>query len=326
MPPSLLPRRRFDPQYPIFIPSKGRAGHPYTIRALSAYKVPFTVIVEPPEVRPYEDALRYFGGYGSVLPLDPAFTRDYDACKTLAPGESAGSGPARNMAWAAALEQGAPWHWVVDDNIAGWWYYNRNRKMHAGDAAPIRLMEDFTDRYTNVAMAGPTYYMFVSRKQKYPPFTANTRIYSCNLIRSDLPFRWRGKYNEDTILSLDLLKAGYCTLLYNAWLVWKIRTGTVPGGNAEIYAQGTREKSEMLVREHPDVARASYRFSRDHHYVDYGRFRQSLIRKPDLAPFEYPRLDWTPRAKPVPLHPGVPAAEPDSALSDALMEDEVLAS
>ena len=44
----------------------------------------------------------------------------------------------------------------------------------------------------------------------------HSRIYSCNLIRTDIPYRWRGRYNEDTILSLDILRGGHCTLLFNA--------------------------------------------------------------------------------------------------------------
>lgn len=291
-----------SPQFPIYIPSKGRAAHGITVRALSHYKVPFTIIVEHHERAAYADMVRYFGGYGRVLVLDPAYQRDYDACMDLTPGQPRGSGPARNFGWDHALADGHTYYWCVDDNINGWWYYNRNRKMHAGDGTPLRLMEDFVLRYTNVAMAGPTYYMFIPRKNSAPPFKANTRIYSCNLIRTDLPFRWRGRWNEDTILSLDLLKAGYCTILFNAYLQWKMRTGTTPGGNAEIYAEGTVEKSKMLVREHPDVARLNYRFGRDHHLVDYRRFaKQRLILRDDAKPVAAPRLRVENRARPVPL-------------------------
>ena len=61
--------------------------------------------------------------------------------------------------------------------------------------------------------------MFVPRKSAdLPPFKANTRIYSCILIDNALPFRWRGRYNEDTDLSLRVLKAGLCTIQFNAFL------------------------------------------------------------------------------------------------------------
>jgi hypothetical protein len=279
-----------QPRHPIYVVSKGRADHPYTIRSLSHYRVPFYVVVEEEERAPYERAVEAHGGYGTVLVLNPDYQRDYDACIDLTPQQSRGSGPARNFAWDHALAAGAERYWCVDDNIMGWWYYNNNRKMHAGDALPIRLMEDFVERYSNVAMAGPNYYMFIVRKKRFPAFFQNTRIYSCNLIRTDLPFRWRGRYNEDTILSLDLLKAGWCTVQFNAWLQWKMRTGNLPGGNqAELYAAGTVEKSRMVVREHPDVTRLVWRYGRPHHAIDYRPFNgQHLILRPDAEPVRYP--------------------------------------
>lgn len=301
MSPQLGP---IQPQFPIYIPTKGRSDYPITIRALSKYRVPFNLVVEAPEVEAYQRAVNAHGGYGTVLVLDPAYQRDYDACMDLQPDESRGSGPARNFAWEHALAAGHSHYWCMDDNIQSFWYYNNNRKIHAGDALPIRSMEDFTLRYTNVAMSGPTYYMFVARKQKFPPFVPNTRVYSCNLIRTDLPFRWRGRYNEDTILSLDLLKAGYATILYNAWLQWKMPTGDIPGGNqTEIYADGTLRKSQMLVREHPDVARLTWKFGRWHHHVDYRPFRnQRLIEAENPAPVRSPATKVRER-KLAPLRP-----------------------
>ena len=105
-------------------------------------------------------------------------------------------------------------------------------------------------------MSGPNYFMFASRKTAVPPFVTNTRIYSCNLIRNDVPFRWRGRYNEDTDLSLRMLKAGWCTIQFNAFLQFKMSTQTVKGGNtADFYAvEGTGAKSAMIVALHPDVS------------------------------------------------------------------------
>ena len=73
--------------------------------------------------------------------------------------------------------------------------------------------------------------MFANRKENHAsPFTLNTRIYSCNLIKNSVRFRWRGRYNEDTDLSLRMLKAGLCTDLFNAFLQDKETTLTMRGG------------------------------------------------------------------------------------------------
>lgn len=179
----------------------------------------------------------------------------------------------------------------MDDNIKAFYRLTRNLKVPVETPAIFRAMEDFCLRYENVAMAGPNYFMFASRKTKMPPFVANTRIYSCNLIRNDTPFRWRGRYNEDTDLSLRMLKAGWCTVQFNAFLQEKLTTQTIGGGNtAEFYAkEGTIPKSQMLVDMHPDVASRVVRFGREHHHVNYGPFRRNqLIRRPDLVVPEGP--------------------------------------
>jgi hypothetical protein len=127
-------------------------------------------------------------------------------------------------------------------------------------------------------MCGPNYYFFVKRKFSRPPFVLNTRVYSCNLIRNDVPFRWRGRYNEDTDLSLQMLKAGWCTVLFNAFIQEKATTQTLRGGNTDAFyaKEGTGPKSLMLARMHPDVAYVRHKFSRIHHFVDYKRFKQQL--------------------------------------------------
>jgi hypothetical protein len=265
---------------PIYIPSKGRADSRMTMRALDAMGVAYHVIVESQE----------FDAYAAVIPrerllvLDPAYQRDYDACDDLGMSKSKGSGPARNFAWDHAAASGAEHHWTVDDNIKAFYRLSQNTKIAVADGVCFVAMEDFCNRYANVAMAGPNYFMFAKRKQKIPPFVANTRIYSCNLIQTRLPFRWRGRYNEDTDLSLRLLKAGFCTVQFNAFLQHKMATQTMRGGNTDtVYVGGTLPKSQMIARLHPDVARIVWKFGRVHHHVDYRPFRTNkLIRRADV--------------------------------------------
>jgi hypothetical protein len=131
-------------------------------------------------------------------------------------------------------------------------------------------------------MAGPEYEGFTHATVIKPHFRLNTRVYSCNLIRNDLPFRWRGRYNEDSILSLDMLKAGWCTVLFLSLLQNKINTQRMRGGNtSELYTNGTREKSQMLAREHPDVSKVVTCYGRVHHLTDHARFRQMRLQLAD---------------------------------------------
>jgi hypothetical protein len=237
---------------------------------LDAMGVPYNVIVEAQELDAYAAVIPK----DRLLVLDPNYQENYDPCDEHGRTKSTGSGPARNFAWDHAAASGAAYHWVVDDNIKGFFRLNDNLKVPVSDGTILRCMEDFVLRYKNVTMAGPNYFMFASRKAKMPPVVFNTRVFSCNLIRTGAPYRWRCRYNEDLDLSLRMLKAGWCTILFNAFLQYKLPTQTIRGGNTDaLYKpEGTLPKSQMIARLHPDVARVSWRFGRWHHHVDYSRF------------------------------------------------------
>lgn len=264
-----------NPQFPVYIVSKGRAESRLTARQLELLRVPYHIVVEEQELDTYAAVIER----SRILVLDKRYQREYDACDRLGDSKSKGPGPARNFVWDHSMRAGAAWHWVMDDNIGNFWRSNDNLQVPVADGTMFRCMEDFCLRYRNVAMAGPNYYMFAKRKDKLPPFVLNTRIYSCNLIRNDVPYRWRARYNEDTDLSLRMLKDGWCTVQFNAFLARKIPTQHMPGGNtAEFYAkEGTLPKSKMLVALHPDVARLTWKFKRWHHQVDYRPFASNRL-------------------------------------------------
>lgn len=263
-----------NPQFPLYIVSKGRWESRLTSRHLEEIGVPYFIVVEEQEFKQYASVI----DKSKLLVLDKAYQRNYSALMKLEPQESRGSGPARNFAGDHSRSSGAEWHWVMDDNIRAFYRFNRNQRIMIGDGTAFKIMEDFVLRYKNVGMAGPNYATFCPRKYIFPAFILNSRIYSCNLIRNDIPFRWRGRYNEDTILSLDMLKAGWCTVQFNAILQGKAATLTMKGGNTdEIYKGGAKnlEKSQMLLAAHPDCCRIGKRYDRWHHYVDYSRFKKN---------------------------------------------------
>ena len=286
-----------QPNFSLYIPSKGRHEYMMTSKALTLMKVPHFIVVEPQEVDLYNKAVKHWDLSTTVLKLDMSFKEKYELCDDLGMEKSTGPGPARNFAWEHSKQNGENWHWVMDDNIRYFHRFNKNLQIKVTDGTCFRVMEDFVQRYTNIGMAGPNYMMFAPRKKRLPPFVLNTRIYSCNLIRNELKYRWRGRYNEDTILSLDILKAGWCTTQFNAFLQEKTNTQVMKGGNTdefyhaegkvqdgERYADtGTLEKSKMQVRVHPDCSRLVKKNGRWHHHVDYKRFKkQKLIRRPDI--------------------------------------------
>ena len=268
-------------KYPIYIPSKGRADSRLTVKTLDSMKVDYNVVIEEQEYKEYSKVINK----KNLLILDKKYQDNYQTCDDLGNKKSKGPGAARNFAWNHAIGEGKKRHWVMDDNIKGFYRLNNNLKIKVYSGAIFRAMEDFCDRYSNVTMAGPNYDFFAKQNQKLPPFITNTRIYSCNLIKNDVDYRWRGRYNEDTILSLDMLKDGSCTVQFNAFLQGKVRTQVLRGGNSQEFydKEGTMPKSQMQVDVHPDVSKLVWKFGRVHHYVDYSKFKANrLIKKKDI--------------------------------------------
>ena len=270
-----------NPEHPVYIVSKGRWESRLTSKALEHMTVPYKIIVEESELDKYAEVI----DSTKILILPQSYLDAYDTCDDLGETKSKGPGAARNFAWDHSISVGAKKHWVLDDNFDAFHRFNRNMKNEVDSGTIFRLMEMFVDRYENVPIAGPNYYSFCKTTDAVPPFILNTRIYSCLLIQNDIPYRWRGRYNEDTDLSLRVLKDGYCTIQFNAFLAGKVTTQRMKGGNtADFYAQeGTLAKSKMLADMHPDVASVVWRFNRWHHHVDYRPFKvNKLIRKSGL--------------------------------------------
>jgi hypothetical protein len=262
-----------NPKYPVYIISKGRADTRFTARSLEEMGVPYRIVIEPQE----------YDKYAAVI----------DPKKILVlPFSNLGQGsiPARNWVWEHSISEGHERHWIMDDNIRYFYRLNRNRKVRVRDGSIIRAAEDFTDRYENVKMAGLNYAFFCPSDLKRPPYYLNTRIYSCILLANDIPLRWRGRYNEDTDLSLRILKDNYCTLLFNAFLCGKMATMTMKGGNTEeVYAKNQqqfdnrRTFAESLKAQHPDVVEITMKWGRWHHHVDYSPFKHQLKMKEGLV-------------------------------------------
>jgi hypothetical protein len=271
-----------NPEYPVYIVSKGRWESRLTSKALEHMQVPYRIIVEEPERDRYAEVI----ADNRILTLPPRYFDDYDTYKPdIGNGNGTGPGPARNFAWDHAIQLGAKRHWVLDDNLDAFHRMNRNIKAEVDSGTIFKIAEDFVDRYENVAIAGFNYYSFCKTTDHVPPFVMNTRIYSCLLIDNSISYRWRGRYNEDTDICLRVLKSGYCTVQFNAFLCGKVTTQRMSGGNTkEFYAhEGTLNKSKMLEDMHPDVAKVVWRFNRWHHHVDYRPFkRNKLIRKTGL--------------------------------------------
>lgn len=251
-----------NPRFSIYIISKGRWKRRQTIKTLEEMGVPYRLVVEPQE----------YGNYANVVDRERILVLPFSNL-------GQGSIPARNWVWEYSISQNETWHWILDDNIESVERFNNNRKVKCSTGTPFYVIEDFVLRYTNIAQAGMHYAIFCPARENRPPIRFNTRIYSCILIRNELPYRWRGKYNEDTDLSLRILKGGWCTALFNAFLIGKRATMTQGGGNTKEVYSGTDNRKEFamsLQEQHPDVVKVTKKFGRWHHHVNYRPFKRNI--------------------------------------------------
>ena len=256
-----------NPRFPIYIISKGRWKRRQTVKTLKRMGVPYKICVEPREYAEYASVINP----EKIIKLPENFS-----------DRGEGSIPVRNWVWDHSVSQGDKWHWLLDDNIESVERFNKNLKIRCKTGSPFYAIEEFVLRYKNIAQAGMNYALFCPAIEARPPIIFNTRIYSCILLRNDIPYRWRGRFNEDTDLSIRVLKGGWCTVLFNAFLIGKRATQTQSGGNTDTIYNKTNNRfefAESLIKQHPDVATLTKRCGRWHHLVNYNPFKGNLLIK-----------------------------------------------
>lgn len=279
--PTIQAQHRALPRYPIYVISKGRWGvHGLTARFLLKDQVPFHLVIEPQEEPQYREAFPT----ASILIL---------------PFSNLGLGgiPARNWVWDHAQAAGVERYWILDDNIRSMqrWYGGKRINVRSGPV--FALTEDFVERYENVPLAGYNYAMFGHQNGKIsvPPFFTNVHVYSCFLLDTALPYRWRGRYNEDTDLCLQVLANGLCTISLNAFMIQKMPSMTMKGGNStELYkGDGRLKMARSLERLWPGVVTTDRRWHRPQHVVadNWKRFDTPLKLRQGVDLSALPKVD-----------------------------------
>lgn len=270
------------PTTPIYIPSKGRWAHCYTAHALLEMGInTFKIIVESQE---YDEYSKVFNP-ANLLILPQEYFDNFKGEPTLNKElMGCGSPPARNFAWQHSMSEGHSHHIIIDDNVHGFCRPGPgNFRIPVKSPTMFKVWEDLHKSSSNVMLSALNYRFFFAADR--PVYILNSRVYSIIMIDNSLwdeGVRWRVSRNEDTVLSIDVLKKGYDTLLINSFLGNKNATLKTPGGNtANVYGKygGTEYKSEVLYNEHPDVVQLTEKWGRPHHHVDYKKHFNSGYRQ-----------------------------------------------
>lgn len=274
-----------SPKYPIYVITKGRWEKTLTIDTLESMNVDFRICVEPSEYDNYSANPNIDSN--KLIKLPENFSE-----------KKQGGIPVRNFVWQHSIDRGFDKHWIIDDNIKGFFRWNQNVQKEVKDGVFFRIMEDFSDRYENVGLTSCQYASFVpSIDRGRGAYIPNTRTYSCILINTKLldvrlDERWRGRYNEDTDLTLRVLSTGdLCTINFNSLLSGKQTTGSMKGGNTDtIYElgkdntndkwSGLQKKFDELKENWGDIVTFTnnrHKDGRPHHHIAYTKlFTQPL--------------------------------------------------
>lgn len=277
---------KVEPKYPIYVITKGRWKTTLTINSLEEMGINFYICVEPSEYDLYSSQPQI--DKNKIIKLPENFSE-----------RKQGSIPVRNFCWEHSLQNGHNKHWIIDDNIDGFYRWNFNLKKKVKDGVFFRIMEDFSDRFENLGLVGCQYSSFIAANEPLKgQFIVNTRVYSTTLINSKLldkrlNERWRGTYNEDTDLTLRVLSTGdLCTVNFNNLLSGKKTTGSMKGGNtSSIYEDGQMsgymKKFQALKDLWPQYVSLTFdrhADGRPHHSIAYTKhFTQPLVLKEGVS-------------------------------------------
>ena len=252
-------------KFPVYIISKGRAYKPLTAKLFEKACINYLIAVEPQEKDEYIQAL----GKDRVLVLPFS-------------NLGLGSYPARNYCWEHAKNNGHKYHWLFDDNLIDFrkWINSKRKKIEEIKAA-LCYVECFVKK-NDVDISGfeePNFVVKVPKK----PFKFNCHVYSAMLIKNELPYRWRLKYNEDIDLCLQVLHNGGTTASCVYYMANKVSTSDkMKGGNqTELYKNNDPKKNllkaKMLEAVWPQYAKTVIRFGRHHHMVNWKAFKRNGV-------------------------------------------------
>lgn len=248
--------------YPIYIVSKGRYDITLTADNFENAGLEYLIAVEPQEANLY---IKKLGKHRIlILPFSNL---------------GLGSYPARNYCWEHAKAAGFKYHWIFDDNIQGLMKWIDGKRKYINDyVSAIKYVENLTNKisFDILGFEEPNFVVKPPKK----PFKINCHVYSAMLIKCNMPYRWRLKYNEDVDLCLQVLHNGGKTASCVYYLMDKISTANkMKGGNQDELYKGNDPKkkllkAKMLEAVWPQYAKTVIRFNRYHHLVDWKVFNK----------------------------------------------------
>lgn len=213
-------------KYNVYIPSKGRAGKCFTVDLCEKYNIPYKVFVES------NDYDSYCSAYGEDKIIDVQ-GNDFGCVAH-----------SRRFIKEYSKSLGEDRHWQVDDDIKNMFRYDAEN--HKNVIIDPKIMfndiETEVSKYTNVRIAGVSANTFLKLKKK--EYNVNAFPYCVMCIDSNMTYNWEDKTIDDIDMALQILSNGDCTMRFNIYNFYFVKSNKRSGGFTEIR---TMERSKEYV-------------------------------------------------------------------------------
>lgn len=228
--------------YPIYIPSRGRAGLLILPKLLKEAGLKFLFAVEPQDAPEY----RKHYGAGSVIVMDK---------------NDQGVAYARNFIKQFSISKKEKFHWQFDDNIKSFQILN-GKKYKSSPLHNISILEGFMNEHKNISHIGMAYCTFAFGEKK--EYTVNKSPASGFLVNNSVELWYRKGVPVDIDYTLQALKKGWCTVVFERVLIEKPGPLQMKGGCTEIeYGGQKRLERTMKLKEYwPDYVDVKYKYGR----------------------------------------------------------------
>ena len=196
-------------EFPVYIPTKGRATTCLTPHLLADDGISFVLVVEPQDYDDYRDAFP-------------------DAHIEVLAENDRGIAYARSGAKDFSVAAGDLWHWQFDDDLKSLRRRIDNKNVIAQPRDVMQEMEEYVADYDNIGIAGLRNMVFAF-SVAHTPVSFSNQCAGFVLIKNN-ELRWRYGVIEDTDYSMQVLTSGLCTVLFNRLIFDTPSTFSMQGG------------------------------------------------------------------------------------------------
>jgi hypothetical protein len=211
-------------RFPIYLPSRGRPETCYTAHNLAKENIPFFLVIEPQDKEIYSKFFK---------PEQLLVMSENDQ----------GVAYVRNWIKDYSISRGEEYHWQLDDNIRKFMKLE-GKRIPASIEENFSYIENYMDRYSNVAISGMAYCTFAFGDVK--EVSINKSPASGVLVKNNVEVRWRKGVIVDIDYTLQCLTKGYCSIVFNRLLIDKPGPLKMKGGCTEIEYEGNKRELRTL--------------------------------------------------------------------------------